>query len=76
MNSRTMKGLGIFAKGMLQQTIGYFMPYPTKFVVISSGRSGSNFLLSLLSSHPSIRIHGEVVGESRLRNMSMEIRHF
>ncbi len=44
------------------------LPNPqTRFVIIASERTGSNLLLSLLNSHPSIRTKGEVIGESRLR---------
>ncbi len=42
-------------------------PEPLPFAVISRGRTGSNLLLSLLSSHPEIRIYGEIVGEFALR---------
>lgn len=45
------------------------LPNPAIFVIITRGRSGSNFLLSLLSSHPMVWHCGEVVGESRLRKV-------
>ncbi len=40
---------------------------PTKFVIVTRGRTGSNLLVSLLNSHPRIRQCGEVFGESQLR---------
>lgn len=43
------------------------LPEPTQFAVITRGRTGSSLLLSLLHSHPNIRVHGEVIGEDRLR---------
>jgi len=43
------------------------LPEPAKFAVVSRGRSGSNLLLSLLSSHARVRVCSEVIGESRLR---------
>jgi hypothetical protein len=47
------------------------MQPPKRFLVISRGRSGSNYLMSLLGSHPAIRHSGEIIGESRLRWMSI-----
>lgn len=35
---------------------------PQQFVIISAARSGSNYLASLLSSHPNVRCYGEVFG--------------
>ena len=44
------------------------LPYPSVcYVILSNGRTGSNFLVSLLSSHPQIHQYGEVIGESLLR---------
>jgi LPS sulfotransferase NodH len=40
---------------------------PTRFMVITRGRTGSNLLLSLLRTHPEIRVEGEVIGEYKLR---------
>jgi LPS sulfotransferase NodH len=33
---------------------------PLRFMILASARTGSNFLLSLLSDHPSIRTYGEI----------------
>lgn len=33
----------------------------TKFIVLSTSRSGSNLLISLLNTHPAVRIYGEVI---------------
>lgn len=41
---------------------------PTRFVIFSRGRTGSNLLLSLLRSHPQIRAQGEVIGETMMRD--------
>jgi hypothetical protein len=38
----------------------------TRFAVVSNWRSGSNFLVSLLESHPAIRQNWEAVGEGKL----------
>jgi LPS sulfotransferase NodH len=43
-------------------------PAPTTLVIFSRGRTGSNFLVSLLASHPQICQHGEIVGESYLQH--------
>lgn len=53
----------------LVQKYGYpLLPYPkTQFVIIANERTGSNLLVSLLSSHPDIHQYGEIVGESILR---------
>ena len=32
----------------------------TRFMILGSARTGSNFLLSLLSAHPSIKTYGEL----------------
>jgi LPS sulfotransferase NodH len=39
---------------------------PTRFAIVSRGRTGSTLLLSLLDSHPLISQRGEVIGESQL----------
>lgn len=36
---------------------------PTKFIIISYSRTGSNFLVSLLNSHPNIKCDGELLGK-------------
>ena len=40
---------------------------PARFVIVTTGRSGSNLLVSLLRSHRSIRECGEIVGDWMLR---------
>ena len=40
----------------------------TTLVIFSRGRTGSNLLASLLKSHPQVRHHGEILGESYLRH--------
>lgn len=40
---------------------------PTQFVIVSSGRSGSNLLLSLLSSHPRVKHCGEYYTDNRMK---------
>lgn len=39
-----------------------------RFIILSGGRTGSTYLLSLLHSHPAIRQCGEVIGEWKLRD--------
>ena len=41
---------------------------PTKFLIITRGRTGSNFLFSLFDSHPRIRHYSEIISPRRLRN--------
>jgi hypothetical protein len=47
---------------------------PRPFAIITRGRSGSNFLLSLLDSHPAIRTVGEIIGEFMLRQPGIKKR--
>lgn len=42
-------------------------PFKRGFAVVTAGRTGSHFLLSLLNSHWRILHHGEIFGEDRLR---------
>jgi LPS sulfotransferase NodH len=59
------------AKCFVHKYLYPLLPDPkNKVVIISSGRSGSNFLVSLLSSHPDIYLYGEVIGESYMRHKS------
>ncbi len=59
-------------KNLLRLTIGRaadaVLPGTTRFVVLTSGRSGSNFLTSLMKSHRRIVQHGEIFGEFQLRS--------
>ena len=41
---------------------------PVRFVVVSSGRSGSNYLMSMFDSHPRIVQNGEIFGPKVLKN--------
>lgn len=63
-------------KNLLRLTIGRVadavLPENTRFVVLTSGRSGSNFLASLMKSHRRIVQHGEIFGEFQLQ--SSEVR--
>jgi LPS sulfotransferase NodH len=55
--------------------IDYLLPSPPiRFVVLTRGRTGSTYLLSLLESHPRIRVWGEVFGEARLRRHYIKAR--
>ncbi|MHC5073232.1 MAG: Stf0 family sulfotransferase [Planctomycetota bacterium] len=57
-----------FFKRLARKHFFSYLPAPTKvYLIITRGRSGSNFLLSLLGSHPSIKRTVELFGESRLR---------
>ncbi len=44
------------------------LPKPRRFTVLSRGRTGSNMLLSLLRSHPRLRVQGEVIGAAALED--------
>lgn len=55
-------------KKLIQSSIGLILREPVPFLVITSGRTGSNLLLSLLNSHPSIYSMGEAIGQWRLEN--------
>jgi len=48
------------------------LPDPTKFAVITRGRTGSNLLLSLLHSHPRVRQCGEIIGEYALQQPDLK----
>jgi LPS sulfotransferase NodH len=69
MHSRVRK----IAKDILKLTIGRaasaWLPPPSKLVIFTRGRTGSNLLGSLLKSHPRIRHHGEIFGEYFMRNV-------
>lgn len=45
-----------------------------KFVILSSGRSGSNLLTSFMKSHPRVFQHGEIFGEFQLESLSVRRR--
>lgn len=63
--------IGAF-KGLVQRWLYIFLPQPKVcYLIISSGRSGSNLLVSLLTSHPDVHSQGEVIGESQLRRKRM-----
>jgi LPS sulfotransferase NodH len=47
---------------MLRDTM-HVSVLPKEFVIISTARSGSNHLVSLLNNHPSVRCYGEVFGK-------------
>lgn len=59
-------------KDFLHSTTGaaasLFLPPIKKFAILSSGRSGSNLLISLLKSHSRIVQHGEIFGEFQLES--------
>jgi LPS sulfotransferase NodH len=40
---------------------------PQRFMILTSARTGSNLLLSLLSGHPSIKMYGELFNLDKLR---------
>jgi hypothetical protein len=65
-------------KDLLRLTIGRaadaVLPKTTRFVVLTSGRSGSNFLTSLMKSHRSIIQHGEIFGEFQLGSIRVQHR--
>lgn len=56
------------------RTANLVLPPVTRFAVISSGRSGSNFLNSLMRSHRRVVQHGEIFGEFHLEAQSVRDR--
>lgn len=48
--------------------LGGILPKPSRFLIVSRGRTGSNLLLSLLHSHRSIYMVSEAVGEWQLND--------
>lgn len=64
-----------FAERFVQKHCYPLLPYPkTRFVIITNGRTGSNYLVSLLLSHPEIYQYGEVIGESNLRRQNIHTK--
>lgn len=65
-------------KDALHKTVGItaslILPPVKKFVILSSGRSGSNLLASFMKSHPKIFQHGEIFGEFQLEYPSVRRR--
>lgn len=62
----------VLIKDILHSTVGraasLFLPPVRKFVILSSGRSGSNLLATLMKSHPDVFQHGEILGEFQLES--------
>jgi LPS sulfotransferase NodH len=65
-------------KDLLHATAGatasLALPPVKKFVILSSGRSGSNLLTSFMKSHPRVFQHGEIFGEFQLESPSVRRR--
>lgn len=65
-------GISTPIRDLLHATVGaaasLALPPVKSFVVLSSGRSGSNLLSSLMKSHPKITQHGEIFGEYQLES--------
>ena len=49
------------------------LPQPQKLVILCNGRTGSNYLESMLDSHPGIRMFEAVIGEASLEKNKAEI---
>jgi len=47
-------------------TVSAFRSPPKRFIIFTNGRTGSNWLVSLLRSHPEIRVHSEIFGEHQI----------
>ena len=61
------------AERLVQKYCYPLLPCPkTQFVIIANERTGSNLLVSLLSSHPDIHQYGEIIGESILRRNDLQ----
>jgi LPS sulfotransferase NodH len=76
-HSKTFSQLAKSSKKMAERLVQKFcyplLPYPkNQFVIIANERTGSNLLVSLLSSHPDIHQCGEIVGESILRQNDIQ----
>ena len=71
-------GYSVPIKDLLHASIGaaasLILPPVKKFVILSSGRSGSNLLSSLMKSHPKVTQHGEVFGEFQLESQLVRRR--
>ncbi len=65
-------------KDILHRTVGKtaaaFSPPVKKFIILSSGRAGSNLLVSLMKSHPGIFQHSEILGEFQLESQLIRRR--
>lgn len=65
-------------KNFLQSTVGAAVnlvkPPPRRFAIFTSGRAGSNYLVSILKSHPKIWIHSEIFGEYALESHNIRRR--
>lgn len=66
------------AKDLLRLTVGrassLMLPDTKRFMVLTSGRSGSNLLVSLMKAHRGIRQHGEIFGEYQLESKRVRRR--
>ncbi|MEO1495392.1 MAG: sulfotransferase [Pseudomonadota bacterium] len=62
----------VLLKDLLHTTIGaaasVALPPVKRFIILSSGRSGSNLLSSFMKSHPKVFQHGEIFGEFQLES--------
>ena len=71
-------GFTMPVKDLLRLTVGrasnLMLPDTKRFIVLTSGRSGSNLLVSLMNAHRGIRQHGEIFGEYQLGSRSVRRR--
>jgi len=77
--SKTFSQLEESSKKMAERLVQkYFYPLlpcpKIQFVIIANERTGSNLLVSLLSSHPDIHQYGEIIGESILRQEDIQAK--
>lgn len=78
-SKRALKpGYTVPVKDLLRLTVGrassLMLPDTKRFIVLTSGRSGSNLLVSLMNAHRGIRQHGEIFGEYQLGSRSVRRR--
>lgn len=68
-----VKQLKVILKAIVCKYFYPLLPDPkVKVVIVSSARSGSNYLVSLLASHPDIYQYGEVIGDSYMRRKEFQ----
>ena len=51
--------------------VGIVRPPAKRFMIFTNGRTGSNWLVSLLRDHPEIRVHSEIFGEHQIKHAAI-----
>lgn len=64
----------IVLKGLVHNYFYPMLPEPKiKYIIIGSARSGSTYLVSLLSSHPDMKLCGEVIGDGKMKKNKINL---